>query len=170
MRTKFNILSDTENRDLWMNCRPTLIENDNQSIGLVKDIISAMNELSYKVNVGSNLSIDLKESLPLETEFIDSISQGLMKNTSLKSIISDYCPYLSYMCEAESIRQSETANHSRRSRRFMHHLDSIGFYVDNYVKNKLISSFISQTETYVSDNDSENINKTIDLSDDDFYD
>jgi DNA polymerase III delta prime subunit len=170
MRTKFNILSDTENRDLWMNCRPTLIENDNQSIGLAKDIISAMNELSYKVNVGSNLSIDLKESLPLETEFIDSISQGLMKNTSLKSIISDYCPYLSYMCEAESIRQSETANHSRRSRRFMHHLDSIGFYVDNYVKNKLISSFISQTETYVSDNDSENINKTIDLSDDDFYD
>lgn len=170
MRTKFNILSDTENRDLWVKCRPTLIENDNQSIGLAKDIISTMNELSNKINVDSHLSIDTKESLPLETEFIDSISQGLMKNTSLKSIISDYCPYLSYICEAESKRQSETATHSRRSRRFMHHLDSIGFYVDNYVKNKLISSFISQTETYVSDNDSENINKTIDLSDDDFYD
>jgi hypothetical protein len=130
-----------------------------------------VDELNNKINIGSHLSIDSKESLPLETEFIDSISQGLMKNTSLKSIISDYCPYLSYICEAESKRQSETANHSRRSRRFMHHLDSIGFYIDNYVKNKLISCFISQTETYVSDDDSQNINKTIDhLSDDDFYD
>ena len=153
MKTRFGISSDLEIRNNWMQSKVNPIEDGSHSIDLAEDILETVTDLNRKLHISYNFknSFPIDFNLPIDSQSTESISRFISPNTALRTIVMDYCPYLSLICESETQRQTQLANHSRRSRRFMHHLDSVGIYIDNIVKTKLISAFALKNSENIND-------------------
>lgn len=84
-----------------------------------------------------NWSIGFKQCI-LEVE------SHLPLNNCKESLYCDYLPYLSSIMNLEEERLNLFIKHTRRARRFLHHLDQLNFHLSYFVKQFLKDFYLSK--------------------------
>ena len=137
LRTYFHLRDDKQLRRFWLNNKCHLDENQcYNSLSLAEEINNQICCLTKKLYNFQETYDDSTNSSIIDA--IESVGNCLDNNINTKSLVIDYLPYLSMICHSEAIRYSLVDHGSRRTRRFMHHFDNIGFYVDNHTRDKLV--------------------------------
>lgn len=133
IKSFFLINKDSEKRFLWHSGVKPHKELDYHSLEMANQINEFLEKFSGE---------DIYNKSTLEPEFdscISGLSDVLPMNISNKTIAIDYFWHLADICESEFQRYQSISTHSRRSRRFLHHFDQTGFYIEESLKNMLVS-------------------------------